>query len=139
MYTYEYNKSISGYHFNLVTRASSVTGKPCSGISFSYMSDNTIIALCFESPLSDSEKLALDNLMSDNDPSMPPKSNFIVTIKDLWVQKNSFLSTPSFEIYYNKSSPTMTEYDIIELHFKQSLTQQQKNNLKTEYAKLMQL
>lgn len=93
----------------------------------------------FDRELNEEEKANLDKVMAD-DPTLPPKnpgSRFLIRdVLNFQKQISEAIGYP-YTLFYSESVPGSGNVDQIELHFAESLTQEQKEKVLSEYAKLI--
>lgn len=93
----------------------------------------------FQQELTSGEKALLDQVMADS-PTLPP-TNFAVrfVINDIYEKLAQFNSTAgvNFRLYFSQSAPPTGAIDLIELHSSTSLTNQQKNTVKSAFSAMI--
>lgn len=93
----------------------------------------------FDSELTAQQKADLDALMASNPASAPDSVGTVFVIKDLYEGFLQFCNDIGFtaRIYFTDSVPGLEYSDQIEIHFDETLTNQQKNKVLSEYGKLI--
>lgn len=141
-YTYT-NVPFTGYHFNGIMKITSKTGVECTGFSLSN-GDNGLfnVNVQMASELTTSQKNILDTLMINDCTLIPINTGTTVYIKDLWEYRDWLKQQTgeTFDIYFSKKDSLTdpnAQSDTIELHFKNTLTQNKKNTLKTLYTSML--
>jgi hypothetical protein len=133
---YYYPLVVGGYRWNILMRCLHEVGIEPSGISD--MNDQTVIQ--FSRALTTTEKAALDVLMNSN-PSYPPTTGVGVTVIDIWEDFDGFKAAcnlPNLKLYYTESVVGSGKIDRLYLWHPTSLTNGQRNALKTAYTNLFQ-
>jgi len=128
---YRYMRVPSGYTWNMLQVILNTIG-----IEPNYAGDTeTETVLRFPRELTIGEKSQLDTIMA-GDPKHPPVpvgSKF--QIKDLWEFRDALKTVMAleFDIYYAESVPGSGHFDMIQMHFQTSLSNQEKNRVVSAY------
>lgn len=138
MVRYDYAQVQGGYRWNMLQRIKSATGIEPTNTSDVQIGDSTRTVVEFARDLTNTEKANLDALMASN-PTKPPVGTKRFTIKDIWETLAVFNTATgvSCSLYFSESVPGSGKIDQIELHTPSSLTNTQKNKIRTEYANLL--
>jgi hypothetical protein len=112
--------------WNLHKRIETLIGVNPSGIHH----DNEQVLITFKRPIDKEQKLILDELMLEKDPSLPPKSPEILLIKDL----ETFSPELEGELWIGTSDGK--HKDIVEIHYDRKLSDEDKKRILAKYATL---
>lgn len=140
MVQYNFPKITTGYRWNLLKRCLWEIGvePTCIGDD----SNGTFVQ--FDRSLTTTEEATLNTIMS-GDPQNPPSTGVRLSIRDLWGGTNAgenfdafkiACNLPNLRIFYTESTPGSGVVDRICLWHPTSLTNTQKNTIKTQFANL---
>lgn len=137
--TYTYNHIVGGYRWNILQRIIVTIGIEPLGIGDTMVGESMKTFVQFSTALSPANKSTLDTIMADNPQYPPSTSNTIGLITDIWNERAAFQTAIglTYTIYYDESVRGSGNVNQIKLHFNKSLTNTEKNKVKSEYAKLI--